>query len=257
VSNPITEFWAQGGPQLRASFERTRQVQKDSHIKGGANERTLGEFLRENLGAQRVAVNSSIIDPSGAQSDEVDVAVVNQYQPLWTGDSQQILIAHGVESAYQVKARLTTDELRRAMRNAQSVKKLQRRPGIGGEVVAKTPADLARFVERIPFFVFAYESNVSAPNAIQLVREEFADVPYEEQPDGIFVLDDWAAINVANNDGSQRMAPARHRGLVQTEDDFPPLARMLWTHCLTVPHVFYREHPIRQYHPFQVGPYPD
>ncbi|ORW32705.1 hypothetical protein AWC19_25320 [Mycobacterium palustre] len=232
-------------------------MQSDSHIKGGANEQALAKFLQENLGAQRVAVNSSIIDPSGAQSDEVDVTVVNQWQPLWTGDSEQMLIAHGVEAAYQVKARLSTEELRRAMRNARSVKKLQRRPGVGGEVFVKTPADLARFVERIPYFVFAYESNMSAAAAIKLVREEFEDTPWEEQPDGIFVLDGWAAINIANNDGCQRMSPSRHRGLVQTEDDVPSLVRMLWTHYMTVPHIFYREHPVRQYHPFRVGPYPE
>lgn len=250
----ISDFWAHGGVELRARFERTRKTQRDSHIKGGANERSLAQLLQENLGAQRVAVNSSIIDPTGRQSDEVDVAVVNEFQPLWTGDSEQILIAHAVEAVYQVKARLRTDELRRAMKNARSVKQLRRRPGIGGEVYTKAQPDLARFVERIPYFVFAYESNVSGAAAITLIQDEFGDTPWAEQPDGIFILDGWAAINIAKNDGSQRMSPPEHRGFVLTEDDLPSLVRMLWTHHMSVPRILYREHPIRQYHPFHVGP---
>ncbi|MFV1503307.1 DUF6602 domain-containing protein [Mycobacterium kansasii] len=227
--NAISDFWATGAAQLRANFERTRQTQRDSHIKGGANERALADFLKENLGAHRVAVSSSIIDPEGRQSDEVDVAVVNEFQPLWTGDSQSMLIAHAVEAAYQVKARLSTEELRRAMKNARSVKQLYRRPGKGGEVFA-APTDVPRFVERIPFFIFAYTTNISGEAAIKLIRDEFKDSPWHEQADGIFVLDGWAAVNIGNNDGAQRVSPLERRGFVLA-DELPSLVQMLWTHC--------------------------
>ncbi len=158
------------------------------------------------------------------------------------------------KSLIALKARLRTDELRRAMKNARSVKQRRRRPGIGGEVYTKAQPDLARFVEQIPYFVFAYESNVSGAAAITLIQDEFGDTPWAEQPDGIFILDGWAAINIAKNDGSQRMSPPEHRGFVLTEDDLPSLVRMLWTHHMSVPSILYREHPIRQYHPFHVGP---
>ncbi|KQH75040.1 hypothetical protein AO501_19385 [Mycobacterium gordonae] len=253
--NAISDFWARGGAELRASFERTRQAQKDSHIKGGANEQALARFLRENLGANRVALSSSIIDPSGAQSDEVDVAVVNQYQPLWTCDSNQVLIAHAVDAAYQVKARLSTEELRRAIRNARSVKQLVRPGGGQGRETFIAPADKPRFVDRIPYFIFAYTTNVTGEAAIKLLREELDGVPWYEQPDGIFVLDDWAAINVGDNDGMNRLWPAELRGLTLTHtDEQSALAQMLWTHCGFVPLIVYRAHPIRLYHPFPDRP---
>lgn len=129
------------------------------------------------------------------------------------------------------------------MKNALSVKELHRRPGRGGEVYG-APADTKRFVERIPFFLFAYETNISGEAAIKLIQDQFEDRPWHEQPDGIFVLDDWAAINIADNDGGQRMSPPELRGLV-LNDEFPSLVSMLWQHSMSVPCIHYREHPIR------------
>lgn len=166
-----------------------------------------------------------------------------------------MLIAHAVDAAYQVKARLSTDELRRAIKNARSVKQLVRPGGGQGRETFTSPADKPRFVERIPYFIFAYTSNVSGEAAISLLREELDGTPWYEQPDGIFVLDDWAAINVGDNDGLTRLWPAELRGLTLTHtDEQSALSQMLWTHCGFVPLIVYYAHPIRLYHPFPDRP---
>jgi hypothetical protein len=243
----IDDFWNEGAGALRSSFERTRRTQTDPGIKGGANERTLGKYLGENIGARRIALTSSIIDSEGRRSGEVNVSVVNDYQPLWTGDEGQLLIAEGVDAVYQVKARLSAEELRRAIRNARYVKQLLRKGGTGSTTFA-TIADVDRFINRIPFFIFAYTSNISHQAAYRLLTEELADTPWGLQPDGVFVLDEWSLINVANNDGVLQVNPPEVKGFGRLRLR-SPLVAMLWCHCVSVPRIVHVMHPIRHYGP--------
>jgi hypothetical protein len=247
----VDDFWTEGAGELRSRFERARRTQSDPGIKGGANEQILGGFLSENVGARRFAIKSSIIDSEGRRSGEVDVSVVNEYQPLWTGEREQLLLAEGVDAAYQVKARLSTDELRRAITNARSVKQLIRRPGMGSTTYANQP-DVNRFINRIPFFIFGYKSQVSAAATVELLTEELAGTPWDEQPDGVFLLDGWSVVNVANNDGVFTVDRPEARGFVTVGGHSSSLALMLWCHCVFVPRITHLVHPIRHYGPFRV-----
>ena len=67
-------------------------------MKGTANEDILSRFLSQQTGARRIAARSAIIDHLGGRSDEVDVVVLNDSQPFWTGESGQLLIAEGVDA---------------------------------------------------------------------------------------------------------------------------------------------------------------
>ncbi|ETZ98704.1 hypothetical protein I545_6757 [Mycobacterium kansasii 662] len=141
-----------------------------------------------------------------------------------------MLIAHAVEAAYQVKARLSTEELRRAMEE----RAVGKAASIGAQARAVRSSQHPRMSldssKRIPFFIFAYTTNISGEAAIKLIRDEFKDSPWHEQADGIFVLDGWAAVNIGNNDGAQRVSPLERRGFVLA-DELPSLVQMLWTHC--------------------------
>ena len=242
----IDEFWNAGAQALQGSFNRTRKAHTDPSIKGGANEETLGDFLRENISPHRIALRSSIIDADGQRSDEVDVSVINEYQPLWTGDREQLLIAEGVDAVYQVKARLSAGELRRAIKNAESVKRLRRYAA--GMISANEP-DTDRFIHRIPFFTFAYTSNISADAAVKLLTDEFEGTPWHQQPDGVFVLDEWSVVNVGGNDGTLRVDPPEARGF-NVIHGHSALATMLWCHCVFVQRIVYLTHPIQRYSPW-------
>lgn len=253
ASNRIIDYWDAVAPALRAEFERTRVAHSDSAVKGGANEATLAAFLHQHAGAHRVARNSTICDRDGAASDEVDVAVVNSDQPIWTGGTNQLLIAEAVETAYQVKAILTHDELRRAIRNARSVKRLLRvLPA--GTMAHSNPSDGPRFVDRIPFFIFAYEAKMTADAAMRTLAEELDGVSWDQQPDGVFTLDDWALVNVGDNAGAFKIGPMEQSGFRHAEADRSPLALMLWLHAILPPRFVHFRHPVSQYHPFtQLG----
>lgn len=244
----IDDYWARSSGALAATFERTRASQKDPSVKGTANEQTLADFLRENTGVPRVALRSSIIDGDGRRSDEVDVTVVNENQPLWTGDDGQLLIAEGVDAVYQVKARLTSDELRRAIKNGQSVKDLFRPLG-DGSIATATEIDGTRFIDHIPFFIFAYESALSLGSALKILGSDLAGSRWEAQPDGVFVLNSWSAVNVADNQGALKIGPLDVVGFHGVNSG-SSLATMLWCHHLFVHRIVHFRHPLQRYHPF-------
>lgn len=223
----LEDYWDGSAAELRASFEKTRAAHSDSSVKGSANEQILSDFLRENTGATRVALNSSVIDADEHRSDEVDVAVLNENQPLWTGDHGhgQLLIAEGVDAVYQAKARLTVNELRRALKNGRSVKQLFRPLGRGSWGKA-TDSDGPRFIDRIPFFVFAYESVVAPEKAIEILTEQFEGTSWDAQPDGVFILGAWSIVNVGDNRGVLKIGPPASSGFNKVEG-LPSLAMML------------------------------
>jgi hypothetical protein len=240
----IDEFWSHSAGTLRANFERARISQTDPGIKGGANEQTLGDFLGDNIAARRIALKSSIIDSWGRRSDEVDVVVVNEYQPIVTGEREQLLIAEGVDAVYQSKARLSSDELKRAITNARTVKELIRHPGMGSVTFADQ-VDVNRFVNRIPYFVFGYTTNISKEATLSLLNGQLADTSHELLPDGVFLLDGWSIINIANNNGVFQTDYPGASGYVSLAGN--SLAQMLWCHYTAAPHFVHLMHPIRHY----------
>jgi hypothetical protein len=244
----IDEYWQRSAPALEAQFSRSRGAHTDSAVKGSANELVLAEFLQQNTGARRVATNSTVIDAWGARSGEVDVAVLNDNQPLWTGSSGQLLIAEGVDAVYQVKAQLNTTELRRAIANARTVKRLFRPLGAGSTARA-TDIDGTRFIDRVPFFIFAYEASVSSASTLRQLADELKDDPWEMQPDGIFVLRSWTLVNVANNEGKLKVAPIEVHGFREVETA-SSLSAMMWCHHLFIHRTVDFAHPLERYPPF-------
>lgn len=245
----VDDYWRSIGPELQAQFQRIRSTHRDSSVKGGANEEALATLLTDNTGGRAAVTRSSIVDPQDRISDEVDVAVLNATQPFVTGASGQFLLAHGVDAAYQVKARLDGAELRRALKNAGSVKQLLR-PLPAGSMASATDADGPRFIDRIPFFIFAYTARIAAAAAQELLHHELQRVPYELQPDGIFVLDSWSLINVADNAGQFQIGPRTSTGF-QHVPNVDALTMMLWCHHLFVFHRIDVQSPLLGYSPFR------
>lgn len=245
----LEDYWNGSAEELRERFEKKRRAHRASAVKGSVNEEILADFLRENTGATRVALKSEVMDADERRSDEVDVVVLNENQPLWTtGGHGQLLIAEGVDAVYQVKARLTVGELKRAIKNGRSVKQLLRPLG-AGSCASATESDGPRFIDHIPFFVFAYESKVRPQKAIEILTEEFKDSPWEAQPDGVFILGSWSVVNVGDNNGMLKIGPSGSSGFNKAEG-LPALAMMLWCHHLFVHRVVHFRHPLQRYHPF-------
>lgn len=244
----LWDYWARWSTRLAGDFERVRAGHSDSDVKGGRNEAIVAEFLRSNVGSRHVAINSQVIDSSGHASDEVDVAICNSEQPMIEGEGGGLLIVEGVDAVLQVKARLSGDEIVRAVKNARSVKQLTRKPVKGAQAWGVSIEDADWYVSRVPYFVFAFESDLKPSTALARLDDECEDIPLAEQPDALFVLNRYSVLNVRENKGKLRMKDGDAHGFHGIGDPVDHVLPMLmWCLYVTVPRIQHPVHPVVNY----------
>ncbi|HYT94733.1 MAG TPA: DUF6602 domain-containing protein [Gemmataceae bacterium] len=203
MPRPVHQYVKSQGRKLLAEFEELRGKHKDPDVKGGGNEGIVKEFMQRHLPFKVVVQNTSIIDTNDQQSDELDVVVCNEDQPFLSRTSiPDLLIAEGVDFVLQVKANLTTTEIRRTVRNCRSVKRLQRVTSDNDYILVDAPADIPFFVDRIPYICFAFESRLRLSTVANRLRDECQNTPIEEQPDAVFVLGKGMVVNARNGEGT-------------------------------------------------------
>lgn len=195
----ITDYFASQERSLSESFARIRKTHSDSDVKGGANEGTVTEFLRRHISAASIISNVQIIDSNGSASGEIDVCVCNADQPF-APQPGQIVIAEGVDFVVQVKATLTTKEIERLVKNCESVKQLIRKSN-SHDTVLVAEADIPYYADRIPYFVFAFESELSFDTASESLHAELSKISFELQPDAVFVLGRGVFLNFRDGKG--------------------------------------------------------
>jgi hypothetical protein len=190
-SNKIDDYFLLIQKDSENRFSRSRQQNTDTEAKGVAAERMVGQIIEPYLQPSRPTYRRQIIDSRGESSDEMDLIFCNWAQP---SVETELLLTEGVDYAIQVKSRLTKREINRFVKNAASVKKLRRYLGKGETAVA---SDLAgsRFVDRVPCFGFALESELSFASAHAYMVEAVAGVEGDLQPDALFIMGRGAMVN--------------------------------------------------------------
>ena len=185
---------------MKENFEFIRHSYRDSDVKGGANEHIVADFLRKYISCNFIANNSEIVDSYGNKSDETDCCVCNRDQPV-NKESGGILIAEGVDFVVQVKAKLTKTEIGRAVKNCKSVKMLKRRKN-QKDVFSAMDADIPYFVERIPYFVFAFSGGAKFETLCKNIYDATDNNDYIYQPDAFFVLNEGFIVNCRDGKGA-------------------------------------------------------
>jgi len=144
----VQAYWNQRARELGTKFSGVRGTQRDTAVRGSANEDIVAAFLSSTLHPRRIVKRTSIIDASGHQSGEVDIAVCNEDQPLLGQDGDSpLLIIEGVDVVIQVKARLTSKEIERIRDNCMSVKSLHKLRGSDDDHHDNAHADPAQFLD--------------------------------------------------------------------------------------------------------------
>jgi hypothetical protein len=195
----IEEYFSYQAKKLHGDFERIRSIRNDSDVKGNDNEDIVELFLKENVTAESYVQNVEIIDSTGKHSDEVDICACNRDQPF-SSESGQLVIAEGVDFVVQVKAALTAEEIRRSIKNCRSVKSLIRKSNVADITIAHEN-DIDYFVNRIPYIIFAFSSQVSMDTIHRNIIKFTDSVPLHLQPDALFVLDLGGVINFREGKG--------------------------------------------------------
>lgn len=245
----LQDYWKVQGEIVAKQFSAIRRAHKDADVKGGRNEASLASVLEKNLYPRRVLTNAELIDSEDVHSDEVDLVICNEWQPF-NSDDARLLIAEGVDAVVQIKARLTSDELKRCFKNAASVKALRRKAEPGARV-ATNIHDAEHFVARIPYFCVAFDSALSVDSVHKKTLELAAVTPSELQPDGVIVIDKCVALNLRGNEGAFRVIPDEGQNLdpwgVLDADAGLSWSLLLWAIYITSTQPERRKHPLMFY----------
>jgi hypothetical protein len=247
-TNVIRDYFVSQQRRLKEDFDRIRASLSDSDVKGSANEQTIVEFLNKHISAHFITSNVQIIDSYGKSSDEVDVCVCNVDQPFGASPGQ-LVIVEGVDFVVQVKARLTSTELERIVRNAQRVKQLKRMAAENDSVHSNID-DVPYYVDRIPYFVLAYTSELTLEKTHEKLTALLSAVPLELQPDAIFVLDRGAILNMREGKGKAWKAGGKPIiGLCVAHSGEQTLFEFMYYMYLVVPRFYRVVNPLAHYFP--------
>lgn len=182
--------------RLKLAFNEASSKFKTPEDVAQHRENALKVFLREFLPPTFILGKGEIIDSNGNRSRQVDVIICNQYHPFTISSSGYgLFFAEGVACAIEVKSDLSAkEELKQAMLQVQSIKKLERKPL--GDLMYGSEYDLER-MRRIPSIIFTYQSP-SLDKLKQNVKEiqEELTIPVEETIDAIVSLEKGIIYNI-------------------------------------------------------------
>jgi hypothetical protein len=190
--------------QMKAKLEEARATFAHPGDKGSSVEDSFRAFLRQYLSRRLGVGNGEIIDHKGRMSTQTDVVIVSEDHPFtFTSDLPGLFFIEGVCAAGEVKTNLTSTELKKVLENSCQFKQLEMDIGKGTQAFAN-PSDIERFYKCPPWFLVAYESQLSLSH-IQTGIEEFETenvVQSNRLLDAVFVLSKGWVINFGDGKGS-------------------------------------------------------
>jgi hypothetical protein len=200
----LREKIAAAEDQMKAALREIRTTFDHAGDKGASVEAVFREFLRRYLPRRFEVGHGEVIDTHGHRSRQTDVVIVNDEHPFtFTPELPGLFFVEGANAAGEVKSILTTEHLRQALTSAHQFKQLRIKPGAGTHAWA-SPADFKRFYNCPPFFLIAFESQLSISTVGEHIVQ-FQDehsVAQNDMIDAIFILNTGAIYNLGESPGS-------------------------------------------------------
>jgi len=190
--------------QMTAKLEEARATFAHSGDKGTSVEEAFRSFLRLYLPRRLEVGQGEVVDRGGRRSKQTDVVVANEDHPFtFTRDLPGLFFIEGVSAAGEVRSSLTSEGLEGALSSSVSFKKLETRYG-RGEMINTNPSDRARFYRCPPWFLMAFESQLSLPTIhSRIVEFERAHAVEQNRfADAVFVLEAGSVINFGDGQGA-------------------------------------------------------
>ncbi|MCL1093301.1 DUF6602 domain-containing protein [Shewanella kaireitica] len=185
-------------------LEEIRATLSHRGDRGSSAESILKDFLKEYLPPYNRIGEGEIIDTKGNQSTQLDIVITNDGQPFLNDLSgPELFIIEGVSCVGEVKTKLNSQDVNTLIESCITYKKIK--PVIQrGTMTCSNPEDTMRFVNHRPYFIFAYESQLTLQTIHQKITEHYAlnEIPLEHQIDAIFCLDRGAIWNFGNGNGA-------------------------------------------------------
>lgn len=187
--------------QMRSELASIRARFSHSGNKGASAEEVVRDFLGRYLPRRYAVGHGEVVDQSGGRSGQTDVVVANEEHPFtFSGDGPGLFFIEGVSAGGEIKSVLNGQELVSAIRGAERFKSLVAEIPPGAVWMGNS-SDEKRFLERRPYFLLAFESELSPATIWRRLKEQ-APGPYGL--DGVFVLGKAALVNVGDGQGNLR-----------------------------------------------------
>ena len=199
--------------QLKLAFKEASVKFKTPEDVAQRREDAVREFLKEFLPPTYMLGKGEIIDTNGNRSSQVDIVICNQYHPFTVSSSGRgLFFAEGVVCAIDVKSDLSSkEEVKRALLQVQSVKKLERKPT--EDLMFGSEYDLER-TRRIPSIIFTYQSP-SLPTLKLNIKESLEELklPIEVTFDAVVSLEEGIIFNIKDERDKLMITVAEERKL--------------------------------------------
>ena len=193
--------------QMTAKLAEARATFAQGGDKGTSVEEAFRSFLRNYLPRRLEVGHGEVVDREGQRSKQTDVVVANEDHPFtFTTDLPGLFFIEGVSAAGEVKAILTSEGLENALSSSLTFKKLETRYG-GAEMRYTNPSDAARFHRCPPWFLIAFESQLTLPTVhSKIIEFETANaVEQNRLADAVFVLGAGLVINFGDGRGALKL----------------------------------------------------
>lgn len=204
--------------QMLLKLKEIRSTFEHKGIKGTEVEKQFREFLKFYLPRRLNIGEGEIIDRNFNTTNQVDVVVTDENHPFTFGDGGLgLFFIEGTCAAGEIKSVLTTAELESSLEKARNYKKLKMISIKDALILSSNDSDQRRFYTTPPFFIFAFESQITLKKAYDVARlynrENY--VP-GSTADGIFILgkhkgviidlgDGQGSFSIRNSDGHNMM----------------------------------------------------
>jgi hypothetical protein len=196
--------------QLLDSLDEARVKFRQSTDKGTSVEREFRAVLRDYLPRHLGIGHGEVIDTDLRRSAQTDVVVASQDHPFtFKAEAPGLFFIEGVLAAGEIKSVLTTAYLESAIQNSRRFKALTPKH-TPASTVRSNPSDLARFCDRRPWFVAAFESQLSIEAiAVKLESESGTGAGTRtDLVDAVFVLGRGYLINFGDGAGALKATSA-------------------------------------------------
>lgn len=183
-------------------LQEIRETYEHKGNKGTVVEKEFRAFLKYYLPRRLDISEGEIIDRNFNTSNQVDVVITDENHPFTYGDSGLgLFFIEGTCAAGEIKSVLTSAELESSLEKAYNYKKLSMIPPKGA-LMFSNESDGKRFYYTPPFFIFAFESQVTLEKAYEIVGL-YKQKEYKPGfiADGIFILDRGLIIDLGDGLG--------------------------------------------------------
>jgi hypothetical protein len=190
--------------QMLLKLKEIRSTFEHNGIKGTEVEKQFREFLKFYLPRRLNIGEGEIIDRNFNTSNQVDVVVTDENHPFTFGDGGLgLFFIEGTCAVGEIKSVLTTAELKSSLEKARNYKKLKMVSIKNALILSSNDSDQRRFYTTPPFFIFAFESQITLEKAYE-VTGLFNQENYVPggTADGIFILNRGVILDLGDGQGS-------------------------------------------------------